>query len=87
MRITTTELNAILTSYITFYPNSKGLWPFGSRCDNSKKGGDINLFINLDENELQPGFIKKKIQFLIDLKNKIGDQQIDVVFQPQIKFL
>jgi len=51
---------------------------FGSRTDDLKKGGDIDLFIkNNDKTKLT---IANKVQFLADLKTKIGDQKIDVVF-------
>ncbi|MDA3880726.1 MAG: nucleotidyltransferase domain-containing protein [Prolixibacteraceae bacterium] len=51
---------------------------FGSRTDDNKKGGDIDLLI---ENNDQTNFtIEKKAHFLAELKTKIGDQHIDVVF-------
>jgi len=51
---------------------------FGSRTDDSKKGGDIDLFItNNNEAALT---LEAKIHFLTELKTKIGDRKIDVVF-------
>ena len=51
---------------------------FGSRIDDKKKGGDIDLFIkNTNEAALT---IEAKIHFLVELKGKIGDRKIDVVF-------
>jgi predicted nucleotidyltransferase len=50
---------------------------FGSRLYNSKKGGDIDLFItNQNKQKLT---LKSKIRFLARLKSFIGDQKIDVV--------
>jgi len=54
---------------------------FGSRVDDSKKGGDIDLAI--DTNISKEGFKKKKIQF-ISLMVRFGfDLKIDVVQYPQ----
>jgi uncharacterized protein len=51
---------------------------FGSKTDDLKKGGDIDLFIKSDnENTLTT---EAKAHFLAKLKSKIGDRKIDVVF-------
>ncbi len=51
---------------------------FGSRIDDKKKGGDIDLFIR-NENE-RALTVEAKVHFLAKLKTKIGDRKIDVVF-------
>lgn len=53
------------------------IYLFGSRVDDSLKGGDIDLFI---ETEDKSDLFEKKIKFLARLKRAIGDQRIDVVF-------
>ncbi len=53
------------------------IYLFGSRVDETQKGGDIDLYI-ISTNHQQ--LVKKKIQFLVKLKSKIGQQKIDVVF-------
>jgi len=56
---------------------SKGeLYLFGSRVDDTQKGGDIDLLIVPDS--LQD-ITAKKISFLVALKRSIGEQKIDVV--------
>jgi predicted nucleotidyltransferase len=50
---------------------------FGSRMDDSKKGGDIDLFIQTDDKD---GLFEKKLRFLAKLKRQLGEQKIDVVF-------
>ncbi|MDF1882573.1 nucleotidyltransferase domain-containing protein [Sulfurimonas sp. SAG-AH-194-C21] len=52
------------------------MYLFGSRVDDTAKGGDIDLFI---ECEIKENLSKKKIDFLVSLKQKIGEQKIDVV--------
>lgn len=53
---------------------------FGSRVDDQKKGGDIDLFIQ-PANPMSDLFACK-IRFLRSLKNKIGEQKIDIVLAP-----
>jgi predicted nucleotidyltransferase len=50
---------------------------FGSRVDDSKRGGDIDLYLTpLDHSNL----FQKKIKFLASIKRELGDQKIDIVF-------
>ena len=79
MRLKQTEIDAIKkVSKMVFGENSTTLL-FGSRIDDIKRGGDIDLYIqynptNPDENQYQ-----LKIKFLVQLKKIIGDQKIDVL--------
>lgn len=51
---------------------------FGSRTDDHKRGGDIDLLVrNTNESGLT---VESKIKFLTELKRQIGDQKIDMVF-------
>lgn len=52
------------------------IYLFGSRVDEAQKGGDIDLYIIPAEHQ---ALLKKKIRFLARLKQKIGEQKIDVV--------
>lgn len=52
------------------------LYLFGSRVDETQRGGDIDLLIVPDD--LQD-ITAKKIRFLVALKRSIGEQKIDVV--------
>lgn len=47
--------------------------------DDSKRGGDIDLFIEPQETI---DLFMKKINFLVALENRIGKQKIDVVLEP-----
>ncbi|SMM99264.1 DNA polymerase, beta-like region [uncultured Candidatus Thioglobus sp.] len=44
MRLSNTEINAIKRCSAEFFPNSE-VFLFGSRVDDDKKGGDIDLYI------------------------------------------
>ncbi|MDD5406646.1 MAG: nucleotidyltransferase domain-containing protein [Sulfurovaceae bacterium] len=75
MRLEPYEIKAIQDSFINNFHSGK-IYLFGSRVDDSKKGGDIDLYIEPIETQK---LANKKIDFLVDLKSKIGDQKIDVV--------
>ena len=56
---------------------SGNIYLFGSRVDDTKKGGDIDLYLVVkDHNDL----FRKKIKFLSQVKKELGEQKIDVVF-------
>ena len=73
MRLTKKEIGTI-KSVITKYDNFAEVHLFGSRVDDNKKGGDIDLLIfsnklTFDEN----------LQIKIELKKIIGDQKIHLI--------
>jgi len=73
MRISNNEKNAIVKSVKTV-DNTAKIWLFGSRVDNDKKGGDIDIAILSDKiNRIQKYCIKYAIE------EKIGLQKIDIV--------
>ncbi len=75
MRLTFFEIEAITTSFKEVFGSEK-IYLFGSRVDDSVKGGDIDLYIVTQNKE---NLNSKKIDFLVKLKEKIGNQKIDVV--------
>ena len=78
MRLTTTQVQAIQNIFFLFFTKADKVWLFGSRVDDLKKGGDIDLYIetNYDNFLLVE---EKKMQFVSKLKKNIGEQKIDVV--------
>lgn len=59
------------------------IWLFGSRVDDSRRGGDIDLYI---EPELQdPGaLVDAKIAALVELHRQLGEQKIDIVIKRRL---
>lgn len=78
MRLTDKELKAIQSSFRKYFGENDRLWLFGSRADDTKRGGDIDLYVETRESNLDK-IISAKHQFVIDLIKSIGDQKIDVV--------
>ena len=82
MRLGQFEIEAINSIAEKYFGKEAQVFLFGSRVDDDKKGGDIDLFIKNKKEELLT--LELKIQFLSELKIKIGDQKIDVVFDTEI---
>ena len=76
MRLTEFEINAIKQSAHEVFGANAQVFLFGSRVDDAKKGGDIDLYIKTEAGK----DFKHKIRFLLALEQKIGEQKIDVVF-------
>ncbi len=81
MRLTEAEVSAIVNSIEEFIePGFSGtLKLFGSRTDDTKFGGDIDLALIVNSDEWADKFKKTdfKIVAAIKMKNEISDQKID----------
>ena len=76
MRLSSQYIDTIKKYYIEIFQDGD-VYLFGSRVDDKKRGGDIDLYLTpTDHSDL----FRKKIKFLASLKLKLGDQKIDVVF-------
>jgi len=78
MRLKKYEVKAIKDTYTKVFSNGL-IYLFGSRADDSKKGGDIDLFLVPDEDLSTSEAFDKKSQFRLQLIEKIGEQKIDVI--------
>ena len=76
MRLIDFESNAIKQSACEVFGAKTQVFLFGSRTDYSKKGGDIDLYIKAETGK----DLKHKINYLLMLEQKIGEQKIDIVF-------
>jgi len=74
MRLTEKEKQAIKACSAEYFPNSK-IYLFGSRVDDTKKGGDIDLYVETQLNDLD----NRRIGFLTLLKQQVGEQKIDLI--------
>jgi len=80
MRLTDKEVKYILSTFQEVFKSGK-IYLFGSRVDNNQRGGDIDLYIQTDNIE---NLGAKKIDFLVELKRKIGEQKIDIIISRDI---
>ena len=75
MRLSAEVINVIQDAFLRVFEKGD-LYLFGSRVDDSRKGGDIDLYVVADQ---QSQLGEKRIDFLAQIKQKIGDQRIDLV--------
>ena len=82
-------LTAIRQAATAAFGQGTSVWLFGSRVDDAKKGGDIDLLvcpqshIASDAAEGEQGFMQK-IKMLTLLERHLGERKVDlVVEQPQ----
>jgi predicted nucleotidyltransferase len=76
MRLNNFEQKMIKKAFFEIFEDGKILL-FGSRVDDSQRGGDIDLYlvpkVKFDDER------ERKINFLVKLDDYIGEQKIDVV--------
>lgn len=80
MRLKDKEVLVITRLFQELFLIGDQLWLFGSRVDDTQKGGDIDLFVQTQEQDADQ-VVQRKIKFLVALKREIGDQKIDLVVQ------
>ena len=82
MRLTGFQKTKIVDAITKQFGQDAEIYLFGSRVDDNKKGGDIDLLVVVHEdngdNEL------KKIKSITGIQFAIGDQKIDLIVTPDI---
>jgi hypothetical protein len=76
MRIAPVEAQAIKETVHAVFGEQAIVRLFGSRADDTLKGGDIDLYIELPAKDYT---YAKKLRFWCELINRLGDQKIDIV--------
>jgi len=77
MRLTDIEVQAIRRAVSNHFEPQARVYLFGSRVDDTKKGGDIDLYVetNMQGAEL----LRAKLKTMSDIQRTIGDRKIDIV--------
>ncbi len=81
MRVSELEKKLLVKAARKYFGTNSDIWLFGSRTDDLKKGGDIDIYIETDELDQ---LVMRRIQFKMELENFFGDQKIDVVVHQRI---
>lgn len=76
LRISSSDSRIIKEKTLEIFGSSASVFLFGSRTDDTKKGGDIDLFIETEEVK---DSVKKKITLMTELQFKLGERKIDIV--------
>ena len=86
MRLSTDKIQAICQAATNAFGQGTSVWLFGSRVDDAKKGGDIDLLVcpqvrsAEDAAEPQQTFMQK-IKMLTLLERYLGERKIDLVVE------
>ena len=78
MRLSREAIDSIKAQKTAIFSHNSKIMLFGSRIDDFKRGGDIDLFIECDKSY---NTFKNSIQFKSRLKSEIGEQKIDLIIK------
>ncbi len=76
MRLSESEQQSIIEIFKKFSGTNAKIYLFGSRADDSKKGGDIDLLIVVATIADKLSF--NRLDFIVELVKKIGERKVDV---------
>ena len=79
MRLSKSEINIIKNVACEVWGDQTMIYLFGSRTDDSKKGGDIDLFVDLEAEQEPKKIMLQKAEFLGKLDFLLGEQKIDLL--------
>jgi len=80
MRLSDLEITAIQeASAQTFGSAATSVWLFGSRVNETKRGGDIDLLVITETDQSRHEILRKETDFLVALKKIIGEQKVDLI--------
>lgn len=80
MRLTPEQIVAIRISANEVFGLGVQVWLFGSRVDDRKRGGDIDLLVRPAATHIKPS-LASKVRFLNKLERRIGERKVDVVVE------
>ena len=82
MRLTERQAALIRQEVSRCFGTHSQVWLFGSRVDDEKKGGDIDLYIEPAMQQPEQ-LVEAKLRCLAALHRQLGEQKIDLVLRPR----
>jgi predicted nucleotidyltransferase len=79
MRLTETQRAAIKATVSNTIDSDSRIWLFGSRVDDTQRGGDIDLLIETDKT--LPNRVTSLCRLEGSLVMKLGDRKIDIILK------
>ncbi|MBT8419413.1 MAG: nucleotidyltransferase domain-containing protein [Gammaproteobacteria bacterium] len=80
MRLTARQIDIIKQTTAEILGESAEVWLFGSRTDDNKRGGDIDLLIRPPARDSKQALMEK-IRLLVRLEQRLGECKIDIVIE------
>ena len=78
MRLDSDVVSRLVLEMRTVFGEQAELWLFGSRVDDQARGGDIDLYIETDDDGR---LLDRRLDFLLRLSSIFGDQKVDLVIR------
>jgi predicted nucleotidyltransferase len=78
MRLSEWQRKVIRETVIQIFGETAKVWLFGSRVDNLKRGGDIDLLIETDNQDVSK-LVQAEIKLSTQLQLKLGEQRINIL--------
>lgn len=82
MRLTAAQIAALKRAAAQVFGPQARLLLFGSRVDDARRGGDIDLYVRDAAQQSADDRLDAKLRFLAKAKRELGERRIDVVFAP-----
>jgi predicted nucleotidyltransferase len=80
MRLNNQQIASIKKAVAEVFSPGAQVWLFGSRVDDSAKGGDIDLLVRPDPTVGNPELMDK-VRLLGKLERTLGERKIDIVVE------
>lgn len=77
MRLTDQQRFRIRSAAARVLGQTAEVWLFGSRVDDDARGGDIDLYVELEGEPAD--ILERQLRFYASLQRELGEQRIDVV--------
>lgn len=81
MRVSQVQVDLLKRVATEVFGPTAGLMVFGSRADDTRRGGDIDLYVTGVDQPMGK-LLDQKLMFLVKAKRALGEQRIDIVFAP-----
>ena len=83
MRLQAHEVNAIAEATRDAFTPGTAVFLLGSRVDHSKRGGDIDLLVEIPEAMPPAELVRRRTRFVSHIYRLLDEQRIDVVITTQ----
>lgn len=80
MRLTPKQIETILGAAKIAFGQEAEVWLFGSRVDDARRGGDIDLLVH-PAHPIDGQTLARKIRFLGLLERDLGERKVDVIIE------
>jgi predicted nucleotidyltransferase len=80
MRLEPEAIPPLLSAVREHFGADAEVWLFGSRTDDTKRGGDIDLYI---ETDIEREIVSRRSRLLRRLEKIYGDRKIDLAVRPR----